>query len=183
MIHIREALDADWPALWAVLEPTFRRGDTYTYPPDVSEDTARHSWTKVPTLTFVACNEEGTVLGTYVIRPNQPGQGAHVSNCGYVVSEAARGLGVASALCEHSQQQALRMGFLAMQFNFVVSTNQRAVRLWQRMGFAIVGTLPGAFRHPQHGFVDAFVMYKQLQQEPRHGQPGGQATPETRKPV
>jgi ribosomal protein S18 acetylase RimI-like enzyme len=183
MIHIREALDADWPALWAVLEPTFRRGDTYTYPPDVSEDTARHSWTKVPTLTFVACNEEGTVLGTYVIRPNQPGQGAHVSNCGYVVSEAARGLGVASALCEHSQQQALRMGFLAMQFNFVVSTNERAVRLWQRMGFAIVGTLPGAFRHPQHGFVDAFVMYKQLQQEPRHGQPGGQATPETRKPV
>lgn len=163
MIHIREALDADWPAIWAVLEPTFRRGDTYTYPPDVSEDTARHSWTKVPTLTFVACNEEGTVLGTYVIRPNQPGQGAHVSNCGYVVSEAARGLGVASALCEHSQQQALRMGFLAMQFNFVVSTNERAVQLWQRMGFAIVGTLPGAFRHPQRGFVDAFVMYKQLQ--------------------
>jgi len=169
MIHIREALDADWPAIWAVLEPTFRRGDTYTYPPDVSEDTARHSWTKVPTLTFVACNEEGAVLGTYVIRPNQPGQGAHVSNCGYVVSEAARGLGVASALCEHSQQQALRMGFLAMQFNFVVSTNERAVRLWQRMGFAIVGTLPGAFRHPQHGFVDAFVMYKQLQNSATNG--------------
>lgn len=169
MIHIREALDADWPAIWAVLEPTFRRGDTYTYPPDVSEDTARHSWTKVPTLTFVACNEEGTVLGTYVIRPNQPGQGAHVSNCGYVVSEAARGLGVASALCEHSQQQALRMGFLAMQFNFVVSTNERAVQLWQRMGFAIVGTLPGAFRHPQHGFVDAFVMYKQLQNSATSG--------------
>lgn len=169
MIHIREALDADWPAIWSVLEPTFRRGDTYTYPPDVSEDTARHSWTKVPTHTFVACNEVGTVLGTYVIRPNQPGQGAHVSNCGYVVSEAARGLGVASALCEHSQQQALRMGFLAMQFNFVVSTNARAVRLWQRMGFAIVGTLPGAFRHPQHGFVDAFVMYKQLQNSATRG--------------
>ena len=162
MIHIREALDADWPAIWAVLEPTFRRGDTYTFAADVTEEEARHSWTKVPTATFIACNEQGAVLGTYVIKPNQPGQGAHVSNCGYVVSEAARGLGVASALCEHSQQQARHMGFLAMQFNFVVSTNERAVRLWQRMGFAIVGTLPGAFRHPHHGFVDAFVMYKQL---------------------
>jgi len=104
------------------------------------------------------------VLGTYVIRPNQPGQGSHVSNCGYVVSDAARGMGVASALCEHSQQEALRMGFRAMQFNFVVSTNEGAVRLWRKMGFEIVGTLPGAFRHPRHGFVDAYVMFKQLQQ-------------------
>lgn len=164
MLHIRAALDADWPAIWAVLEPTFRRGDTYTYAPDVTEEQARHSWMKVPTAIFVACNDEGTVLGTYVLRPNQPGQGSHVSNCGYVVSDAARGLGVASALCEHSQQEALRMGFLAMQFNFVVSTNEGAVRLWRKMGFAIVGTLPGAFRHPQLGFVDAFVMFKQLKQ-------------------
>ncbi|MFH0130985.1 GNAT family N-acetyltransferase [Variovorax sp. VaC1] len=164
MLHIRAALDADWPAIWAVLEPTFRRGDTYTYAPDITEEQARHSWTKVPTATFVACNDEGTVLGTYVIKPNQPGQGAHVSNCGYVVSDAARGLGVASALCEHSQQEAIRMGFRAMQFNFVVSTNEGAVRLWRKMGFDIVGTLPGAFRHPQHGYVDAFVMFKQLLQ-------------------
>lgn len=164
MLHIRAALDADWPAIWAVLEPTFRRGDTYTYATDITEEQARHSWTKVPTATFVACNDEGTVLGTYVIKPNQPGQGAHVSNCGYVVSDAARGLGVASALCEHSQQEAIRMGFRAMQFNFVVSTNEGAVRLWRKMGFDIVGTLPGAFRHPQLGYVDAFVMFKQLLQ-------------------
>lgn len=163
-MHIRPALDADWPAIWCVLEPTFRRGDTYTYAPDITEPDARHAWMTVPAATFVACSEEkdGAVLGTYVIKPNQPGQGAHVSNCGYVVSDAARGLGVASALCEHSQRQAVDMGFRAMQFNFVVSTNEGAVRLWRKLGFAIVGTLPGAFRHPQHGFVDAFVMFKPL---------------------
>jgi len=164
MLHIRAATDADWPAIWSVLEPTFRRADTYTYPPDVTEEQARHSWMKVPTAIFVACNDQGAVLGTYVLRPNQPGQGSHVSNCGYVVSDAARGMGVASALCAHSQQEALRMGFRAMQFNFVVSTNEGAVRLWRKMGFEIVGTLPGAFRHPRHGFVDAYVMFKQLQQ-------------------
>jgi ribosomal protein S18 acetylase RimI-like enzyme len=163
MLHIRAATDADWPAIWSVLEPTFRRGDTYTYASDVTEAQARHSWTQVPTAVFVACDDDAQVLGTYVIRPNQPGQGAHVSNCGYVVSDAARGRGVASALCEHSQQEALRRGFRAMQFNFVVSTNEGAVRLWQKMGFTIVGTLPGAFRHPRHGFVDAYVMFKQLQ--------------------
>jgi len=164
MLHIRAATDADWPAIWSVLEPTFRRADTYTYAPDVTEEQARHSWMKVPTAIFVACNDQGAVLGTYVLRPNQPGQGSHVSNCDYVVSDAARGMGVASALCEHSQQEALRMGFRAMQFNFVVSTNEGAVRLWRKMGFEIVGTLPGAFRHPRHGFVDAYVMFKQLQQ-------------------
>ncbi|MDM0085891.1 MULTISPECIES: GNAT family N-acetyltransferase [unclassified Variovorax] len=164
MLHIRAATEADWPALWAVLEPTFRRGDTYTYPPDITEEQARQSWMTVPTAIFVACDDQGTVLGTYAIRPNQPGQGAHVGNCGYVVSDTARGLGVASALCEHSQQEALRMGFCALQFNFVVSTNEGAVRLWRKMGFAIVGTLPGAFRHPTLGFVDAYVMFKQLKQ-------------------
>ncbi|MGJ7570445.1 GNAT family N-acetyltransferase [Variovorax sp. RB2P76] len=162
MLHIRLATDADWPALWSFLEPTFRRGDTYTFATDVTEAEVRHAWMTLPAATFVACDDQGAVLGTYVIKPNQPGHGAHVSNCGYVVSEAARGLGVASALCEHSQQEAVRMGFRAMQFNFVVSTNEGAVRLWRKLGFAIVGTLPGAFRHPQRGFVDAFVMFKQL---------------------
>jgi ribosomal protein S18 acetylase RimI-like enzyme len=164
MLHIRAATDADWPAIWSVLEPTFRRGDTYTFATDVTEAEARHAWMNLPAAIFVACDAQGAVLGTYVIKANQPGHGSHVSNCGYVVSDAARGMGVASALCEHSQQEALRMGFRAMQFNFVVSTNEGAVRLWRKLGFSIVGTLPGAFRHPQHGFVDAFVMFKQLQQ-------------------
>jgi ribosomal protein S18 acetylase RimI-like enzyme len=128
----------------------------------MSESAAHAAWVEAPTTTFVACNVDGTVLGTYFIKPNQPGQGAHVCNCGYVTSDAARGRGVAAAMCEHSQDEARRMGFRAMQFNFVVSTNEGAVRLWQRLGFAIVGTLPGAFRHPVRGYVDAHVMFKIL---------------------
>lgn len=159
---IRLALDADWPAIWAVLEPTFRRGDTYTFAADVTEADARHAWMNVPAATFVACNDKGAVLGTYVLKANQPGGGAHVSNCGYVVSPAARGLGTASAMCEHSQHEASKRGFRAMQFNFVVSTNEGAVRLWQKLGFVVVGTLPGAFKHPALGYVDAFVMFKHL---------------------
>lgn len=162
MLQIRAATEADWPALWPILEPTFRRGDTYTFPTDVTEADARHAWMNLPAAVFVACDAQDKVLGSYVIKANQPGNGAHVSNCAYVVSETARGLGVASALCEHSQQEAVRRGFRAMQFNFVVSTNDGAVRLWRKLGLAIVGTLPGAFRHPRHGFVDAFVMFKQL---------------------
>jgi len=168
MLQLRPARPDDWPAIWSVLEPTFRRADTYTFAPDISETEARTAWMENPQAsTFVACGTQGdarnTVLGTYLLKANQPGQGAHVANCGYVVSDAARGLGVASAMCEHSQREAIARGFRAMQFNFVVSTNEAAVHLWQKLGFAIVGTLPGAFRHPRHGFVDAYVMYKQLQ--------------------
>jgi L-amino acid N-acyltransferase YncA len=163
MLQLRLAETADWPAIWSVLEPTFRRGDTYTFATDIPEDEARSLWLNPRLATYVACDTQGAVLGTYVLKANQPGQGAHVANCGYVVSDAARGLGVASAMCEHSQREAVARGFLAMQFNFVVSANSPAVHLWQKLGFAIVGTLPGAFRHPRQGFVDAFVMYKQLQ--------------------
>ncbi len=160
--EIRPLRADDWPAVWALLAPTFARGDTYSYPPDITEPAARTAWVEAPAATFVACEAAGTVLGTYVIKPNQPGQGAHVCNCGYVTADAARGRGVAAAMCEHSQAQARSMGFRAMQFNFVVSTTEGAVRLWQRLGFAIVGTLPGAFRHPAHGYVDAHVMFKTL---------------------
>jgi len=111
--------------------------------------------------TFVAVEGE-TLLGTYFIKANQPGLGSHVCNCGYVVSPAASGRGVATALCEHSQQFAREQGFRAMQFNFVVATNERAVKLWERMGFAVVGRLPGAFRHLRLGYVDALVMFKSL---------------------
>lgn len=159
---IRPLEAADWPAVWALLAPTFARADTYSYPPDISEPTAHAAWVEAPAATFVACDADGTVLGTYFIKPNQPGQGAHVCNCGYVTADAARGRGVAAAMCEHSQGEASSLGFRAMQFNFVVSTNEGAVRLWQRLGFAIVGTLPGAFRHPTRGYVDAYVMFKAL---------------------
>lgn len=159
---IRRADDRDWPAIWAVLEPVFREGCTYAYAPDISESEARHAWMVLPAKTFVCEDDEGRVVGTYYLKPNQPGQGRHVANAGYVVSPAARGFGVASAMCEHSQQAARDMGFRAMQFNFVVSTNTGAVRLWKRHGFDVVGTLPQAFFHPQLGEVDAFVMFKRL---------------------
>ena len=152
----------DWPGIWSVLEPVFREGHTYSFARDISEAEARHAWMVLPTRTFVCEDEHGSVVGTYYLKPNQPGQGSHVANAGYVVSPAARGLGAASAMCTHSQQQARAMGFRAMQFNFVVSTNEGAVRLWKRHGFDVVGTLPGAFAHPELGFVDALVMFKRL---------------------
>ncbi len=164
--HIRRFETADWPAVAALLHATFLTGDTYAFSPDSSDAEIHDAWIERPTATFVAYSDAGQLLGTYLIKPNQPGLGSHVCNCGYVVAPEAQGQGVASALCEHSQQQALAMGFRAMQFNLVVATNERAVRLWQRLGFAVVGTLPGAFRHQQLGLVDALVMFKTLAQSP-----------------
>ena len=160
---IRHFDNDDWQAVWAVLEPVFRAGETYSFAPDISAEEARHVWLEVPAATFVAADTAGTILGTYFIKANQPGLGDHVCNCGYVVSPAARGQGVASLMCEHSQVTAMAMGFRAMQYNFVVATNLGAIRLWQKLGFKIVGTLPGAFRHATLGDVDAHIMYKVLQ--------------------
>jgi ribosomal protein S18 acetylase RimI-like enzyme len=154
-----------WASVWRILEPVFRAGETYAFSPDISEAQARHVWSEVPAATFVALNDEearGEVLGTYYIKPNQPALGAHVCNCGYVVAEQARGRGIASAMCEHSQEEARARGFRAMQYNLVVSTNEGAIRLWKKHGFALIGVLPLAFRHPRLGYVDALVMYKQL---------------------
>jgi len=162
MTQIRPYVEADWPSVWPILHETFAAGDTYTFPPQSSEEEIHKVWVEVPAATFVACSPENQILGTYFLKANQPGLGSHVCNCGYVVAGHARGKGIASLMCEHSQAQAIAMGFRAMQFNFVVSTNESAVRLWQRLGFAIVGRLPGAFSHRELGYVDAFVMFKQL---------------------
>ena len=159
---IRPFQDQDWPGVWRILEPVFRAGETYPAPPDITEADARIYWIDTPTATYVAVDNNGTILGTFYIRPNQPGLGAHVCNCGYIVAQEAQGKGVASAMCRHSQTEALRLGFTAMQFNLVVATNTRAVRLWQHMGFTVVGTLPGAFNHKRLGFVDAYVLFKTL---------------------
>lgn len=161
--YIRLFKPSDWPTLWPILHSIFSEGDTYTYPPDSSEDEVFAAWITAPGATFLACDESGQVLGSYYIKPNQPGNASHVCNCGYVVSEKARGRGIASLMCEHSQVVAMDLGFLAMQFNFVVSTNRGAIRLWKKLGYDIVGTLPRAFRHPKHGLVDAHVMYKWLE--------------------
>ena len=162
MIKIRPFEEQDWASVWGMIEPVFRAGETYAFSPDITEKEAYKVWIEMPSATYVAVDEDNTILGTYYIKPNQPALGSHVCNCGYIVATHARGKGIASAMCEHSQREAIAQGFRAMQFNLVVATNEGAVRLWKRHGFNIVGTLPAAFRHQRLGFVDAFVMYKQL---------------------
>lgn len=159
---IREFRDSDWPEVWELLREIFAAGDTYSFSPASPEADIRKIWIDSPAATFVARDADGALLGTYFIRANQPGLGDHVCNCGYVVSPRATGRGIATAMCEHSQTWARGYGFRAMQFNFVVSTNERAVCLWERLGFQIVGRLPGAFRHRTLGYVDALVMFKTL---------------------
>jgi ribosomal protein S18 acetylase RimI-like enzyme len=159
---IREYRESDWPEVLPILQETFRTGDTYAFEPQSSAQEIRRVWVQAPARTFVACEPDGRIQGTYFIKANQPGLGAHVCNCGYVVAARAQGRGIAARMCEHSQAQALAMGFRAMQFNLVVATNTRAIRLWERLGFAVVGRLPGAFNHQKLGYVDALVMFKQL---------------------
>jgi ribosomal protein S18 acetylase RimI-like enzyme len=160
-MQIRAASAKDTDAIWAILEPTIRRGETYTLPVDMSREEALAYWMSPGHDVFVA-EEHDKLLGTYFLRANQRGGGAHVANCGYITAVHATGRGVARAMCAHSLDHARARGFKAMQFNFVVSTNERAVRLWETFGFQIVGCLPGAFRHPTLGFVDALVMYLSL---------------------
>ena len=158
---IRPATPADAAAIWAILEPTIRAGETYTLDRDMSEAGALGYWFGSDKAVFVA-EADGVILGTYYLRANQAGGGAHVCNCGYMTGAAATGRGVARAMALHSFEQAKARGFRAMQFNFVVASNTRAVGLWQSLGFAIVGRLPGAFDHPALGFVDALVMLRAL---------------------
>ena len=156
---IQPATAADHGAVWDILEPMIRAGETYPLPRDMSRDEALAYWFAPAHEVFLA-REGGEVVGTYHIRANQKGAGAHVANCGYVAAPSASVHGVGRAMCEHSLAQARARGFRAMQFNFVVSTNERAVHLWQSCGFAIVGRLPSAFNHPTLGFVDALVMHR-----------------------
>jgi len=160
-MHIRPATDRDDDAIWKIMEPIIRAGETYALPRDMSREAALAYWRSDTQEAFVA-EDTGEIVGTYILRANQTGGGSHVANCGYMTAPWASGRGVARAMCEHSLRVAKERGFRAMQFNFVVATNERAVRLWQEFGFAIVGRLPGAFRHPTQGFVDALVMYREL---------------------
>lgn len=158
---MRRATSGDHAAIWDILRPVFRAGDTYSIDADISEVDALAYWCGPMHKTFVA-EDAGEVLGTYYLRRNQGGGGAHVCNCGYMTAAAAQGRGVARAMMEHSFEAARSAGFRAMQYNFVVETNTRAVATWERAGFEIVGRLPGAFVHPAQGDVDALVMYKRL---------------------
>ncbi len=158
---IRPAGPADANAIWVVLEPTIRAGETYTLPRDMAREQALAYWFAPEHAVFVA-EQDGEVIGTYYLRANQKGGGSHVANCGYMTAAGATGRGVATAMCEHSLEYARSQGFLGMQFNIVVSSNQAAVHLWEKLGFASVGRVPNAFQHPRLGYVDALVMYRTL---------------------
>jgi len=160
-ILIRPVIPNDSAAIWRVIEPAIRAGETYTLPPDLSKDDALSYWFSPGHEVFVAV-QDGEIVGSYYLRPNQGGGGSHVANCGYMTAPWAAGRGIARTMCRHSLDGARSRGFLAMQFNIVVSTNQRAVRLWQFMGFEIIGRIPQAFRHPTAGLVEAYVMYRTL---------------------
>lgn len=147
--------------MWAFMGPVFRAGETYPYPPDMTADKAYQQWIVKPAAVYVAV-DGSRIVGTYYIKENMPGLGSHVCNCGYVVEEAVRGRGIGSEMCAHSQDQAVSMGFRAMQYNLVVATNEPAVHLWRKHDFLIIGTLPNAFHHQRLGYVDAHVMYKEL---------------------
>lgn len=184
MIKIRAATDADHDAIWNIFHEVVAAGDTYALNPKMSREDALAYWFAPGTQTYVAevnaksvgeadsfpgtATPSGTaetnpvVPGTYILRPNQVGGGSHVANAGFMVSASARGWGIGRAMAEHCLSEARRLGFRAIQFNFVVSTNRAAIRLWQELGFKIVGTLPGAFRHPQEGYVDVYIMYRSL---------------------
>jgi ribosomal protein S18 acetylase RimI-like enzyme len=158
---IRPATQDDEEAIWRIIGPTIRAGETYALDRDMSETDALVYWMGSDRDTFVA-EDQGRVVGTYFLRANQAGGGAHVANCGYMTDPAASGRGIARGMCEHSLEHARSLGYRAMQFNFVVSTNERAVGLWKALGFEVVGLLPLAFCHPTQGYVDALVMFRSL---------------------
>ena len=161
-LTIRPIQPTDYGAVCEIFLAIVRQGDTYAYDPHSTKADAIHHWIDYPLQTYVA-ERDGDILGTYYIKPNQPGLGNHICNCGYMVAASARGQGIATAMCHHSQTEAIRLGFQAMQFNLVVSTNVGAIALWHKLGFTTLGTLPNGYRHSQKGFVDTYIMYKQLQ--------------------
>jgi ribosomal protein S18 acetylase RimI-like enzyme len=184
MVTIRTAIKADRDAIWRIFHEVVGAGDTYAFDPAISRRDALAYWFAPGTHTYVAERESAgdgvavpgkptasptsraiqgrDIAGTYILRSNQSGGGSHVANAAFMVAPEARGQGIGRAMGEHCLSEARRLRFLAMQFNFVISTNERAVKLWQDLGMKIVGTLPCAFRHPQKGYVDVYVMYRSL---------------------
>jgi ribosomal protein S18 acetylase RimI-like enzyme len=160
-LTIREIGADEFGLLWPIFHEIVAAGETYSYAPDMSFEQARHLWTSDGARCFVALHD-GVCVGGYMLHANQPGLGNHVANCGYMVAPSVRGQGIAGAMCEHSLAQARQTGFKAMQFNFVVSTNEGAVRLWHKHGFEIIGRIPQAFRHRRSGLVDAYIMHRFL---------------------
>lgn len=158
---IRKATENDFDGIWSIFQAVVSKGDTYVFSPQATRQDAFEYWFGPGVTSFVA-ELDGRVAGMYKLIPNQRDLGSHVANASFMVSPDARGKGIGLALGWHCLEAARNVGFKAMQFNFVVSTNTGAVELWKKLGFKIVGTLPGAFRHLTLGFVDAYVMYRTL---------------------
>ncbi|MGB0496351.1 MAG: GNAT family N-acetyltransferase [Kangiellaceae bacterium] len=161
-MKIREATEKDWDSIWPIFHQIVKSEDTYGYDTDTSKDQAKEIWLNKPRKTYIFL-ENNQVLGTYYLNTNYAGPGSHVCNCGYMVTSLARGKGVATRMCEHSQKIAIELGYKAMQFNFVASSNEGAIKLWNKLGFETLTRLPKAFNHPNKGYIDALVMYKWLQ--------------------
>ena len=166
---IRAAVPADAPAIWQIIAPAIRAGETLALDRDMSASAGLAYWLAPEKSVFVVQADDGTLLGSYYLCANHRGGGRHVANAGYITAAHATGRGVARAMCAHSLIEARARGYRAMQFNIVISTNTRAVALWQAMGFAVVGRLPKAFEHPTLGFVDALVMFRTLNEPPVAG--------------
>ena len=160
-MEVRPAGEEDWEAIWPIFRAVVVGGDTYAYAPDTTEAEARQLWAAPPASVYVAV-DEGVVVGTYSLRPAQPSLGAHVANAGFMVAPGEFGRGVGRTMGEHCLEEARRLGYAAMQFNFVVSTNERAIRLWKSLEFAIMGTIPAAFRHSANGLVPVYIMHRVL---------------------
>jgi ribosomal protein S18 acetylase RimI-like enzyme len=160
-LSIRSARPRDFAGIWPIFRAVVAAGDAYAYAPDTTMAEARRLWMEPPVVPFVA-EQDGRIVGTYALRPNQPGLGDHVGNCGYMTHPDARGRGVGGAMCAHSLVAARERGYAALQFNFVVASNETAIRLWQKHGFAVVGRVPRAFRHRSLGQVDVLIMYRAL---------------------
>lgn len=166
-IQIRPATEDDFHAICGIFQTHVAAGETYAHGPGTDRETCYDYWFGAPAMSFVAVKGRERVLGMYKLQPNQVGRGSHVANASYMVSPNAQGVGIGRMLAEHSLEEARRQGYLAMQFNYVVSTNTAAIHLWKRLGFSIVGTLPKAYRHRRLGYVDAYVMYKLLEDPAR----------------
>lgn len=160
-MNIRRAIDQDRHEVWEIFTAVIQTGDTYVFAPDtVKEDLDKHWFS--PYMDTYVLEEDGEILGTYIIKPNQIDLGSHIANASYMVHPKAQGKGIGKLLCEHSLMEARKFGFMAMQFNLVVSTNKVAVKLWQKFGFTIIGTIPDGFNHLTLGYVDAYIMYLKL---------------------
>ena len=161
MTQIRKATEPDKPAIWKIIHAVIAGGDTYVFAPDTPEDEMLAYWFSPEKHVYVA-EDDGEILGTYWLKANQPGLGSHVGNGAYMVSPNAKGKGIGRMMAEHSIEEARRIGFKSIQFNFVVKSNEVAVKLWQRVGFEIIGEIPDAFNHREHGMTNAYIMYRKL---------------------